>query len=261
MKEMKNHLIIIEYDGSCFHGWQIQPNARTVQGELEKALSHICNMEIHVNGTSRTDAGVHAYHQAASFCGNFGIPVERIPVAANNLLEDVKILSAEEKPLDFHARFDSKGKTYLYRISIAKELDIFQRNYRYQLNESPDTSKMIEAGTLLIGTHDFATFMSAGGNEPVSTVRTITDVDIKRFETKNTKGNMQEEIEIRVTGDGFLYNMVRIIVGTLVDVGFGKISTSEMEEIIKSCKRENAGHTAPACGLYLEKIFWEDLKG
>ena len=261
MKAMKNHLIIIEYDGSCFHGWQIQPNARTVQGEIEKVLSNICNEEIHVNGTSRTDSGVHAYYQAASFCGNFGIPTERIPIAANNLLEDAKIISAEEKPIDFHARFDSKGKTYLYKISISKQPDIFQRNYRYQLIESPDTSKMKEAGSLLIGTHDFATFMSAGGSEPESTVRTITGVDIKQFNTNDSKGRAQEEIEIRVTGNGFLYNMVRIIVGTLVDVGYGKIQFDKIEGIIKSCNRENAGHTAPASGLYLEKIYWQDLKG
>lgn len=258
---MKNNLIIIEYDGSGFHGWQIQPNARTVQGEIEKVLSLVCNEEIHVNGTSRTDAGVHAYCQAATFAGNFGIPTDRIPIAANNLLKDVKIISAEEKPLDFHARFDSKGKTYLYKISVSKEPDIFQRNYRYQLNESPDTSKMIEAGSFLIGKHDFATFMSAGGNEPDSTVRTITNVDINRIDTIDSKGKTQEEIEIRVTGDGFLYNMVRIIVGTLVDVGYGKIPSDKIKDIILSCKRENAGHTAPASGLYLEKIFWEDLKG
>ena len=258
---MKNHLIIIEYDGTNFHGWQIQPNARTVQGELEKALSIVCNEEIHINGTSRTDAGVHAYGQAASFSGSFGIPVERIPIAANNLLYDAKIKSAEEKPLDFHARFDAKGKTYRYRISFAKEPDIFQTNYRYQLIESPDTSKMIEAGSLLVGTKDFASFMTAGGSEPESTVRTITSVGIKRFDAIDSKGKKQEEIEIRVTGDGFLYNMVRIIVGTLIDVGYGKIHSDKMEEIIYSCKRENAGHTAPANGLFLEKIFWEDLKG
>ena len=258
---MKNHLIIIEYDGSEFHGWQIQPNARTVQGELESVLSVVCNEKVSLNGTSRTDAGVHAFGQAASFMGDFGIPSDRISIAANNLLKDVKIVSVEEKPLDFHARFDSKGKTYLYRIEVSEKPDIFLRNYRYQLIEPPDTSNIIEAATFLTGTHDYAAFKAAGGNEPATTIRTITAIDVKQFDASDTMGRPKKELEIRVTGDGFLYNMVRIIVGTLVEVGYGKILPNEIEKILLSGKREDAGHTAPASGLYLEKIYWDDLRG
>ena len=258
---MRNNLIIVEYDGSEFHGWQIQPNARTVQGELESALSIVCNEKISINGTSRTDAGVHAYGQAASFTGDFGIPTDRIAIAANNILKDVKIVNVEEKPLGFHARFDAKGKTYLYRIEISDTPDIFQRNYRYQLIEQPDTSNIIEAASFIVGTHDFAAFRSAGGNETETTIRTITGINVHQFDAFDSRGRQKKELEIRVTGDGFLYNMVRIIVGTLVDVGYGKIPPSEVEKILLIGKRESAGHTAPASGLYLERIYWDELRG
>ncbi|MDR1953597.1 MAG: tRNA pseudouridine(38-40) synthase TruA [Clostridiales Family XIII bacterium] len=243
---MRNVLIEIEYDGSGFHGWQIQPEARTVQGDLENALTKVCGERIRINGTSRTDAGVHAYGQMASFTGDFGIPTERIPLSVNHLLDGVRIRSAREVPETFHARYDAVGKTYLYRIAVSDVPDIFMRNYRYQLNKRLNTSKMVEAAAHLVGTHDFNAFRTSGGSKLRTTERTLFDLRIEEA----------EELSVRVTGDGFLYNMVRIIVGTLVEVGLGNRAPDEMREILACGERSWAGHTAPACGLYLERVYF-----
>ncbi len=258
----RNILLTIEYDGSDFSGWQRQPEARTVQGELERALSHVCCSDIQINGTSRTDAGVHALGQRASFICNSGIPTDRIKLAVNNLLAggqnsqrgvgDVRIVDVQEMPMDFHARFNSVGKTYRYVIRNSADVDIFSRNYCYEVQRPLDVEAMREAAKFIEGTHDFRCFQAAGGNERLTTVRTIHRLDIQRA---------AENVIIEVTGDGFLYNMVRIIVGTLVEVGLGKREPGELQGIIESCDRQNAGHTAPAEGLYLLEIYYseEDL--
>lgn len=253
----RNILLTIEYDGSCFSGWQRQPNVRTVQGELERVLSKVCACDISINGTSRTDAGVHALGQRASFKGEFGIPTDKICLAANNLLAggqnskggvgDVRIIEARQVPPGFHARFDSKGKTYRYIIRNSPEVDIFRRNYCYEIRKPLETEKMREAAAQIVGTHDFACFQAAGGNKRLTTVRTIHRLDIY---------NEAENVIIEVTGDGFLYKMVRIITGTLVEVGLGKRLPSQIKGIIESGSRQNAGHTAPAEGLYLVEIFY-----
>ena len=250
-------MLTIEYDGSCFSGWQRQPNTRTVQGELERVLSKVCACDISVSGTSRTDAGVHALGQRASFKGNFGIPTDRIMRAANNLLAggqnsqnavgDVRITEVREMPLDFHARFDSRGKTYRYVISNSEEPDIFRRNYCCHVAETLDAEKMREAGANIVGTHDFKCFQAAGGNERLTTIRTIHKLDIH---------NEGKDVIIEVTGDGFLYNMVRIIAGTLIEVGLGKKSSEDIPKIIESKDRQKAGHTAAPGGLYLMEIFY-----
>ena len=281
----KNILLTIEYDGSVFHGWQRQPEALTVQGMLEEALSTVCGKSVEINGTSRTDAGVHAYGQRASFKGDFGIPTERIAYAVNNaLLSDkwgeaagaVRVLKAEDVSPDFHARFDSKGKTYVYKIYNLPEMDVFRRNYCYHIPDELDIEAMRKAAKLMEGTHDFKCFEAAGGQERETTVRTISGITVER-------GNHSEEnragsgvcsdaecaeggrgegggedgyVNIRVTGDGFLYNMVRIITGTLVEVGLGKRSPEEMTEMIEGKDRTKAGHTAPPQGLYLEQIYY-----
>jgi tRNA pseudouridine38-40 synthase len=244
-----NILLTIEYDGSAFHGWQSQPRARTVQGELERVLTMVCGEEIRLHGTSRTDAGVHAYGQCASFGGGFGIPAERIPVAANNLLTDIRIINAREVPDGFHARYSATGKSYLYRIRAGAPPDIFARNYRYQLNETLNTHKMKEAAAQLTGTHDFAAFRTASSQHPQTSVRTIHGLTLTE--------RPGQEIELRVTGDGFLYNMVRIIIGTLVEVGLGKRDPADLPATLASCSRANAGHTAPAGGLWLERVYFE----
>ncbi|MDR3072486.1 MAG: tRNA pseudouridine(38-40) synthase TruA [Clostridiales Family XIII bacterium] len=258
--KQKNILIRIEYDGNGFSGWQIQPDRRTVQGTLEDVLSRVCGEEIHINGTSRTDAGVHAYGQCASFSGTFGIPTDRIPIAANHLFPDIKITSAEEKDSEFHARFSAVGKTYLYRISVSDTPDIFMRNYRYQLKDALDAGKMIEVAKALEGTHDFSAFHSSGSNEPETAVRTIHRIDMIEYADRDTKGMPTVEYEIRVTGDGFLYHMVRIIVGTLTEAGVGEFSVEKAKEALLSGKRACAGHTAPASGLWLEKIYFDEIE-
>jgi tRNA pseudouridine38-40 synthase len=251
---MRNVLIEVEYDGSGFHGWQVQPRMRTVQGELTRALSIVCGEEIRLSGSSRTDAGVHAYCQAASFTGSFGIPADRLPLAVNNLTEDVKIVSARDVPEGFHARHDAVGKTYLYRIAASRSRDIFLRHYRYQIEESPDVTIMQKAADALVGTHDFSAFKSAGGNAEAEPVKTIESLEVREFAGADSRGRPLAEYEVRVRGNAFLYNMVRIIAGTLVEAGLGRRSPESVAEALASRERSAAGHTAPAAGLWLEKV-------
>ena len=254
----RNFLLTIEYDGTGFSGWQRQPDKPTVQGTIEKALSTVCCQDVKINGTSRTDAGVHAYGQRASFKGEFGIPSDKLAMVVNNRLAGglrgktgvgpVRIVEAVEVPLDFHARFDSKGKTYIYRIRNSKEMDIFQRNYCYQVTEPLDTDAMQKAASYIEGTHDFACFQAAGGEERETTVRTVFQLRIERAGS---------EVYIIITGDGFLYNMVRIISGTLVEVGEGKIAPEMVKQILEKKDRSLAGKTLPANGLCLMKVDYE----
>lgn len=261
---MKNILLTIEYDGSCFHGWQRQQEHRTVQGELEKALSRVLGRDIKVDGTSRTDAGVHAYGQRASFQTDSNVPIEKLPMILNNCLSEgrvlnesipgeIRIVEAKEMPPEFHARFSSVGKTYIYKIKITEVMDIFQRNYYYQLTHNLDIAAMKKAATYITGTHDFKSFETSGGTERETTVRTIYSLNIETVSNEETN----KEVNIVITGDGFLYNMVRIITGTLVEVGLGRRKPEDPEDIIKACDREKAGHTAPPSGLYLSTVYYD----
>ncbi|MEA4989209.1 MAG: tRNA pseudouridine(38-40) synthase TruA [Anaerovorax sp.] len=262
---MKNVLLTISYDGTNFSGWQRQPQKRTVQGEIERVLSTLCKQSIQISGTSRTDAGVHALGQRASFQGDFGIPIDRIPIASNHLLAgeggllksigDIQILEAKQMPDDFHARFDSLGKKYIYRIRNAKRPDLFQRNYTYQIEKALDLGAMQEAAAALVGTHDFRCFMASGGQKMESTVRTIYQLNVKK--QVSSQSTQEELIEIEIMGNGFLYNMVRIITGTLVEVGLGKKRVQEAKHILESRNRCLAGHTAPPQGLYLVEVYYE----
>lgn len=262
-------MLTIEYDGRDFYGWQRQPNLRTVQGELERALSKVCAAPVLLNGTSRTDAGVHALGQRASFKGDYGIPTDRIALAANNLLVgqsraagrgnagcgrkgsgqagDVRILKAQEVPEDFHARFDAKGKKYRYVIYTGREPKIFRRDYCYGLCRPLDTESMREASAYIVGEHDFAAFQSAGGIERETTVREVWSLEVLQRD---------KDVVLEVCGNGFLYNMVRIIAGTLVEVGLGLKRPEEIPKIIESADRRRAGHKAPAAGLYLVEVYY-----
>jgi tRNA pseudouridine38-40 synthase len=266
---MKNLLLTIEYDGSNFFGWQRQPDGRTVQGELEKVLSEICGTKIMINGASRTDAGVHAYRQRANFKGEWTIPTERIMFAANNLLSggqnnagsvgDVRITHIDEVALDFHARYNAKGKTYIYKIRNCFEKDVFDRNFAYQIVKPINLKAMQKAGRDIEGTHDFKCFQAMGGKDLKSTVRTISNLQIYEDileEEINPAGFNDRIITIEITGNGFLYNMVRILTGTLVEIGIGKIGQNGIAKAIESMDREKAGHTAPPQGLYLSEIFY-----
>lgn len=258
---MKNILLTIAYDGTAFCGWQKQTGQRSVQGELEKMLSKVCAAPIQINGTSRTDAGVHALGQRANFNAEFSIPTDRITLAANGMLAgaekgkgkriagDVVILAAEEMPEGFHARFDAAGKKYIYKINNSQTPDPFQRNYCYQIAKALDADAMQLAAEYLAGTHDFKCFQAAGGKELETTVRTIFSA---RFFISE-----QDDIQFEIIGDGFLYNMVRIITGTLIEVGLGRKKPREILEMIESRDRRMAGHTAPPQGLYLKEIYYD----
>ncbi len=257
---MRNVLITVEYDGKNFSGWQLQPELRTVQGVLEEALSKFTGTEIQISGTSRTDSGVHALGQCASFKGDFTIPLDNLMRAVNNYLAggmnaiqpigDVRIVDIKEMPLDFHARFDCKGKTYRYVICNDKEMPVFRKDYCYLVKHPLDIDLMKKGAEYIVGTHDFKAFQAAGSQPRETTVRTIKALTVEKVEG---------DVVIEVTGDGFLYNMVRIIVGTLVDVGHGKKKPEDVKSIIESLDRNNAGHTAPACGLYLKEIYFKEI--
>lgn len=267
----KNILLTIAYDGAGFSGWQRQPDKPTVQGHLENTLSGLFKREITLNGCSRTDAGVHALGACASFRADIGLPVEKIPMVVNNALcgrekgpfasSPIRILEAKEMPEDFHARFDCKGKEYIYRIVNTKAVDVFSRNYVYHVDTPLDVEAMKKAAEHLKGTHDFKSFESSGGNPRETTVRTIFDAKVSVKGPADGEDGLAGYIEVAVSGDGFLYNMVRIITGTLVDIGRGKIAPDDMKEIIEAKDRTKAGHTAPPYGLYLAEVYYDDFEG
>ena len=254
---MNNLLLKIAYDGSGFHGWQRQPGLRTVQGELEEKLGFVLRVPVQIEGASRTDAGVHALGQRATLRGDFGIPTDRIPVAVNNLLPDVRVISAEKKPEGFHARFDAVGKTYMYRFAVDPPGGIFLRDYFYLLANAPIIDNMSEAAKYIEGTHDFESFQAAGGTERESTVRTVFGIRILSGTETDPGGAVYETVGIEITGDGFLYNMVRIAAGTLLEAGYGKIAPKDIESIIEAKDRACAGPTAPPQGLYLKKVYYD----
>ena len=246
---MRNIKLIIEYDGKDFNGWQKQPNKLNIQGEIEKAIERITGEQVDLTASGRTDAGVHAIGQVANFKTNSNIPIEKIPVAINsNLKKSIIIKSAEEVDERFHSRLNCKKKTYRYIINNSKYGTAIYRNLETHIPMELDIKKMKEAIKYFEGEHDFKAF-KASGTSSKSSVRTIYKAEVI------DAGN--ERIYIELTGNGFLYNMVRIISGTLVDVGLGKIEPKEIKEIIELGKRENAGKTLPPQGLYLVKVEYE----
>lgn len=243
----KKVLLTIAYDGTEFFGWQIQkdPNVRTVQGEMQKAFLKLFKAEIELTGASRTDRGVHALGQRATIVVDTTMPTENMPMAMNSVLpRDISVLKAEEVPFEFHPRYDAKNKTYVYTVYPSKIRNPLYRNSCELVKWQLDIEKMQQAARAFIGTHDFKGFCFSG-NSSKTTVRTIYSLDVAK------EGDF---IKITVNGDGFLYNMVRIIAGTLIQVGAGKINPEIMEEIIKSGDRSRAGHTAGPSGLVLKNI-------
>ena len=244
---MRNIKLIIEFDGSNFSGWQRQPKGRTVQKEIETAIFKATGEEIMINGSSRTDAGVHARDMVANFFTNSTIPGDKFREAINTRLpEDVSIIKSEEVDEDFHARYSSKGKTYSYTIINRYERLSLGHQYLYHCRYNLNVDEMMEACKYFIGTHDFKAFMSPGSSIKTTT-RTIQELYIEQ------KGH---KIKIFITADGFLYNMVRIIVGTLIKVGNGKLKAEDMESIINEGNRKRAGMCVPPNGLILEKVFY-----
>ena len=243
---MKNIKLVIEYDGKEFNGWQKQPNKLNIQGTIEQAINKITGEEVELNASGRTDSGVHSLGQVANFKTNSNLDIEKWPLALNaNLKKSIVIKSAEEVDMEFHSRLSCKKKTYRYVINNSKYGTAIYRNLETHIPEKLNIEKMKQAVKYFEGEHDFKAF-KASGTSSKSSVRTIYKADV--IEKEN------DRIYIELTGSGFLYNMVRIISGTLVDVGLGKIEVEDIPKIIESKKRENAGKTLPPQGLYLLKV-------
>ena len=249
---MRRIKLIVAYDGTNYHGWQFQPGSSTIEGELNKHLSELFKEEITVIGASRTDTGVHALCNVAVFDTNARIPADRVAYALNQRLpEDIRIRKSEEVEADFHPRKQVTRKTYEYKILNEEFANPVERLYAHFTYVPLDEKKMQAAADYLIGEHDFQSFCAAGSTAQ-STVRTIYDINVERKETM---------ISIKVTGNGFLYNMVRTIAGTLMEVGKGKISPEQMKDILEAKDRTKAGPTAPAKGLMLYQYqFEKELK-
>lgn len=250
---MRTLLLSLAYDGRAYHGWQIQNNADTVQARLQEAMARVFGSAPPIKGCSRTDTGVHARMFCVSFSTEAGIPCQRLIPALNvNLPRDIAVTDCREVPEDFHARYDCAGKRYSYEIwnSPVKNpfLDRLVTCWKYPLDEK----RMKENGLALLGTHDCSALCAAGSSidprDPdADTVRTVTHFDVRR------EG---DTVKITVAADGFLYNMVRIIAGTLLDMEAGRIPHGTMADIIASRDRSRAGHTAPPDGLYLDEVFY-----
>lgn len=244
---MRNIKLTIEYDGTRYYGWQRQPIGNTIQQEVEKAISKVIKEYVEVIGSSRTDSGVHAKGYVANFKTNVKMPAEKFRDAINcKLPRDIVIIKSEEVDLDFHARYSSKGKTYCYTILNREYPCAIDKDYVYYYRWKLNVEEMKKACKYFLGTHDFKAFQTPGGSVKTS-IRTIGDLHIE---------TNVDKIKIYISADGFLYNMVRIIVGTLILVGSNKIKEDFVKNIIESGVRQNAGKCAPANGLCLEKVFY-----
>lgn len=244
---MKNIKLTIEYEGTNYSGWQIQPGLPTIQGELKKALEIATGEEIQLIGSGRTDKKVHALGQVANFWTESSIPGEKYKELMDFLLaKDISIMDSEEVDLKFHSRFDAIKKRYKYIVYNGRLPRAIYRNFSYHVPSKINMSDMIEASRYFIGTHDFNAFKVLRG-KPVNTNRTIYYIDIKQN---------SDLIEFTIEGNSFLHNMVRIMVGTLIYVGNGRIDKDSIPQIILEGERKNAGITAPPQGLYLEKVYY-----
>lgn len=244
---MSNIKLTIQYDGTNYSGWQKQKNAQTIQEQIEKAINKVTGENVNLIGSGRTDTGVHAKGQVANFITNSSIPGDRFKYALNTKLpDDISIVESMEVPDEFHSRFDALGKEYKYIIYNKKIRNPLYRNFTYHVNYNLDLATMENALDYFLGTHDFSAFMPIK-NDVHSAIKTIYDISLYK---KN------DFIFFSIKGNAFLHNMIRIIVGTLIDVGNKKIQAKSIPFIIKSRDRKIAGHTASAQGLYLEEVYY-----
>lgn len=244
-------MLRVSYDGTDFHGWQLQQESRTVESELNRAITEVTGEKTEVIGASRTDAGVHAKGNVAVFDTNSTIPGDKFMYAVNNCLpEDVAVTESLEVCEDFHPRHCDCVKTYEYRIYEAQVNNPLKRRNALRVPYKLDTDKMAEAAKYLVGEHDFKSFCSVH-TQAKTTVRTVYEVSVERE---------KDEILITVKGGGFLYNMVRIIAGTLIEVGRGKIAPERVAQILDSTDRTVAGPTAEPQGLTLARIEYTKVK-
>ena len=248
---MKNYRIIVQYDGTRYKGWQVQKSTdMTIQGKLQAVLGELVGTQVEVIGSGRTDAGVHGIGQVANFHIETKLSEEEILQYLNKYLPmDIAVLSVEEVEERFHSRFHAIKKTYIYRIHTSYIPDVFERKYKYTYTERLDIMQMKEAASYLVGTHDFMAFC---GNSKMkkSTVRTVFSIDIEK------KDN---EVVIAYTGDGFLQNMIRIMTGTLIEVGSGRLSPAAVRQILEGRERSKAGYTVPPEGLALLEVTYAEM--
>lgn len=244
---MKRILLTIEYDGYGYCGWQKQPEVKTIQGEIEKAILKSIGREVEIFGSGRTDAGVHALNQKAHFDLAIPVPISKLPEILNNVLpDDIVIKDAQEVPPEFHARFSVHRKCYRYKIYNGPNKNAFLARRAGYVKRELDLDKMIEASKFLIGKHDFRGFCSSN-TATDNFLREIYDIRIAK------EGDF---IKIDVEGNGFLYNMVRIIVGTLVDYALGKLSLQDLQLALKNGDRSKSGQTMSPYGLYLKDVIY-----
>lgn len=241
-----NFKLTIQYDGSRYDGWQRQGNTdNTIQGKLELVLSRLAGQGVEIHGAGRTDAGVHALGQVASVILPDGFTPEQVKDYCNQYLpEDIGVVDVQAAQERFHARLNAKGKVYRYDIRLGSVPDVFRRRYQYRVEETLDLDAMKRAAARLVGRHDFRSFC-ANKRYKKSTVREIYSIDIQ------AEG---ADLSITYRGDGFLYHMVRILTGTLLEVGLGERRAEEMEDILSALDRTKAGKTAPAQGLTLVQV-------
>ena len=244
-----NYKLLLQYDGTKLNGWQKQGNTEnTIQGKLEAILERTYGTYIEVHGSGRTDAGVHAHGQVANFHAPAVYSIEEIKGFLNEYLsKDIRVLSVEEAEERFHARLSAKGKTYEYHIDNGTVANVFARKFVMREEKSLDLEAMRAAAVYFLGTHDFKTFC-ANKKMKKSTVRTITSIEIRENDGM---------VIISYTGNGFLYNMVRILTGTLIEVGRGVRTPQEMPAVMEAMDRGAAGFTAPAQGLFLKEVYYE----
>jgi tRNA pseudouridine38-40 synthase len=245
--ESRNIRLTVEYDGTGYSGWQKQPQSPTLQGTLEERLKLICGHPVDLLVAGRTDAGVHALGQTANFHTTSPMPVERIAKVLNQLLpHDIRIVKAQEVPATFHATYHAKAKLYRYIIRNSRDYTVFDRNTYHHFRLPLDLSAMRKAAKHLLGTHDFTAFRGALGKR-ANPKRTLIKIGIQK------KG---PDVVLDYTGVSFLHQMIRILSGTLVYVGSGKVKPGDIPEILKSKDRKKAGPTLPPNGLFMVKVFY-----
>jgi tRNA pseudouridine38-40 synthase len=246
-----NYRLLIQYDGTDFHGWQVQENDRTIQGELERVIGRLEDAEVKVIGSGRTDAGVHAEGQVANVVLNRNLPPEKLRGAINgNLWRDIRIMNVEKAPEEFHARFSARGKTYVYRIINAPVMSPFWRRFAHHEGRPLDLGAMTAASRHLLGEHDWTAFSSAQADGE-NRIRTITDCTLTSHWDARAGASL---IEIKISAKGFLRYMVRSIVGSLLEIGHGQKDSDTIQAAIVTKDRRLAGQTAPAQGLTLLKV-------
>ncbi len=250
-----NYKLTLQYDGTDFHGWQVQGAERTVQGELMRVVTLLEGSAVVVHGSGRTDAGVHAEGQVASFHLNREFAPDKLLGAINgNLPRDVRIIEAATVPEDFHARYSARGKTYVYRIFNAPVMSPFWSRYALHEARRLDIERMRKAGGLFLGEHDWTAF-SAAQSDTTTRARTITALEVTELMDERGRGRL---IEIRTSADGFLRYMVRSIAGTLLSIGRGEMKEGIITHAIKTQDRSLVGATAPAHGLTLVSVDYEE---